>query len=118
MIFCDISKAFDRVWHRGLLFKLQSVGIYGLLFQQFTDYLHNRKQQVVLPGTNSDWAAVNSGVPQGSILFLLLYPRHTRYAMGVYSFRLFCVCVCVCLCVSVNSFRVRSITLKPLDIFS
>ena len=29
-----------------------------------------------------------------------------------------CVCVCVCVCVSVNNFRVRSITLKPLDIFS
>ena len=29
-----------------------------------------------------------------------------------------CVCVCVCVCVSVNNFRVPSITLKPLDIFS
>ena len=38
-IFCDISKAFDRVWHRDLLFKLQSVGVSGLLFQWFTDYL-------------------------------------------------------------------------------
>ena len=48
-----------------------------------------------------------------------LYPRHTKYAMGVYSFRLsVCVCVCVCVCVSVNSFFVRSITLKLLDIFS
>ena len=27
-----------------------------------------------------------------------LYPRHTKYAMGVYSFRLFCVCVCACVC--------------------
>ena len=53
-IFCDISKAFDRVWHRGLLFKLQSVGISGLLLQWFTDYLHKRKQRVVLPGANSD----------------------------------------------------------------
>ena len=43
-IFCDISKAFDRVWHRGLLFKLQSVGISGMLLQWFTDYLHNRQQ--------------------------------------------------------------------------
>ena len=66
-IFCDISKAFDRVWH-SLLFKLQSVGISGMLLQWFTDYLHNRKQRVVLPGANSDWTSVNSGVPQGSIL--------------------------------------------------
>ena len=30
-----------------------------------------------------------------------LYPRHTKYAKGVYSFCLFCVCVCVCVCLSV-----------------
>ena len=41
-IFCDISKAFDRVWHKGLLFKLHSVSISGSLFQWFTDYLYNK----------------------------------------------------------------------------
>ena len=72
-IFCDISKAFDRVWHRGLLYKLQSVGISGLLLQWFTDYLHNRKQRVVLPGANSDRTSVKAGVPQGSIIGPLLF---------------------------------------------
>ena len=38
-IFCDISKAFDRVWHKSLLFKLNSVGICGSLLSWFTDYL-------------------------------------------------------------------------------
>ena len=52
-IFCDISKAFDRVWHKGLLYKLQTVGITGHLLQWFTDYLNNRKQRVVLPGVFS-----------------------------------------------------------------
>ena len=51
-IFCDISKAFDRVWHKGLLYKLQTVGITGHLLQWFTDYLNNRKQRVVLPGAS------------------------------------------------------------------
>ena len=46
-IFCDISKAFDRVWHKGLLFKLESVGIGGSLLNWFTDYLDNRVQRVV-----------------------------------------------------------------------
>ena len=51
-IFCDSSKAFDRVWHKGLLFKLESVGIGGSLLNWFTDYLDNRVQRVVLPGTS------------------------------------------------------------------
>ena len=32
-VFCDVSKVFDRVWHKGLLFKLNSVGINGSLLQ-------------------------------------------------------------------------------------
>ena len=49
-VFCDISKAFDRVWHKGLLFKLESVGIVGNLLTWFTDYLDGRKQLVTLSG--------------------------------------------------------------------
>ena len=59
-IFCDISTAFDKVWHSGLLFKLQTAGISGSLLQWFTDYLHNKKQRVVLPGANSDRISLNS----------------------------------------------------------
>ena len=72
-VFCDISKAFDRVWHRGLLYKLQAVGISGSLLQGFTDYLTNRKQRVVLPGVASNWLFLKAGVPQGSILGPLLF---------------------------------------------
>ena len=72
-IFCDISKAFDQVWHKGLLYKLQTVGITGHLLQWFTDYLNNRKQRVVLPGVFSHWADLKAGVPQGSILGPLLF---------------------------------------------
>ena len=72
-IFCDISKAFDRVWHKGLLYKLQTVGITGHLLQWFTDYLNNRKQRVVLPGVFSHWTDLKAGAPQGSILGPLLF---------------------------------------------
>ena len=67
-IICDISKASDRVWHEGLLYKLQTVGIKGHLLQWFTDYLNNWKQRVVLPGVFSHWTDLKAGVPQGSIL--------------------------------------------------
>ena len=72
-IVCDISKAFDRVWHKGLLYKLQRVGITGNLLQWFTDYLNNRKQRVVLPGIFSHWTDLKAGVPQDSILGPLLF---------------------------------------------
>ena len=72
-IFCDISKVFDRVWHRGLLYKLISAGVAGSLLTWFSDYLNDRKQRVVLPGTSSFWTSVKAGVPQGSILGPLLF---------------------------------------------
>ena len=51
-VLCDISKAFDRVWHKGLICKLKRAGINGLLLDWLSDYLTctNRKQRVVIPG--------------------------------------------------------------------
>ena len=72
-IFCDVSKAFDRVWHKGLLYKLQTIGISGPLLAWFKDYLDNRRQRVVLPGAVSGWTSLKAGVPQGSILGPLLF---------------------------------------------
>ena len=72
-IFCDINKAFDRVWHKGLLFKLNSVGISGSPLQWFTNYLDCRKQRVVIPGVRSNWSTIEADVPQGSILGPLLF---------------------------------------------
>ena len=47
-VFLDISKAFDKVWHEGLVFKLKQNGISGNLLNLFEDFLRNRKQRVVL----------------------------------------------------------------------
>ena len=73
IVFFDISKAFDKVWHRGLLFKLRRAGIGGKLLNWFSDYLSNRFQRVVLPGGVSSLCHVQAGVPQGSILGPLLF---------------------------------------------
>ena len=64
----DISKAFDRVWHAGLLHKLKSCGISGQIFGLISSFLSNRRLQVVLDGKSSQEHPVNAGVPQGSIL--------------------------------------------------
>ena len=72
-IFLDISKAFDKVWHDGLLFKLKQNGVSGKLLKFFESYLNNRKQSVAINGFYSDFAAIESGVPQGSVLGPLLF---------------------------------------------
>ena len=55
IVFLDISKAFDRVWHKGLLFKLQSIGISGNLLDWFTNYLTDRYQRVCIKNDSSSW---------------------------------------------------------------
>ena len=72
----DISKAFDRVWHAGLLHKLKSYGISGQIFGLISSFLSSRWLWVVLNGKTPQEYPVNVGVSQGSILgptLFLLY---------------------------------------------
>ena len=72
----DISKAFDRVWHAGLLHKPMSYGVSGQIFHLISSFLSNRRLWVVLDGKSSQEYPVNAGVPLWSILghtLFLLY---------------------------------------------
>ena len=71
-VFLDISKAFNKVWHDGLI-KLKSYGIEGELLLLLKNYLHNRKQRVVLNGQTSEWERIYSEVSQRSVLGPLLF---------------------------------------------
>ena len=67
-VFLDISKAFDKVMHQGLHYKLRQNHTSVELLNTLTDFLDNRTQKVILNGQYSSWTKVEAGVPQGSIL--------------------------------------------------
>ena len=59
----EISKAFDRICHAGLLHKLKSYGILGQIFDLISSFLSNRRLRVVLDGKSSQEYPVNAGFP-------------------------------------------------------
>lgn len=73
VVFLDISKAFDKVWHRGLIFKLKQFGLGNIVVDWMDSYLSGRSQQVTINGVSSDPINISAGVPQGSILGPLLF---------------------------------------------
>lgn len=73
IIALDIKKAFDCVWHRGLLMKLSSFGIHGDIYGWISSFLADRHQAVVLDGHTSSSKTLSAGVPQGSVLGPLLF---------------------------------------------
>ena len=72
-VFLDLCKAFDKVWHDGLIYKLKSLGISGSLLKLIQNYLDEQCKRVLLNGQMSEWKPVKAGVPQGSILGLLFF---------------------------------------------
>ena len=77
----DISKAFDRVWNEGLLYKLKLYGINGPLLNLSKRLLTNRLPRVVLNGQTSNWIEILAGLTQGSIL-VLFFTYLFMYLMG------------------------------------
>ena len=72
-ILLDFSKAFDKVYHRKLMIKMDHYGIRGKPLDWMNDFLCERTQQVINNGESSSKGKVISGVPQGTVLGPLLF---------------------------------------------
>ena len=69
----DFTKAFDKVSHQRLLYKLEGFGMKGQVHWWIKIFLCQRKQRVIVDSRVSSEVVVNSGVPQGSVLGLILF---------------------------------------------
>ena len=69
----DLSRAFDKMPHALLIAKLSAYGMSKDACNLIISYLRNRRHRVKIMGICSDWATINRGVPQGSVLGPLLF---------------------------------------------
>ena len=72
-LFLDISKAFDSVWHAGLMHKIWKQGIRGHAWYWIRCFLTNRRFRVKSNNSFSSWFPNTAGVPQGSDIAALLF---------------------------------------------
>ena len=79
VISLDISKAFDRVWHKGLLAKLPMFGLHHTLIKWIGSFPSDRSIAVRVDGFLSNLHSINAGVPQGSVTSPVLFILFINY---------------------------------------
>ena len=72
-VILDISKAFDRIWHEGPIYKIKCMGAKGDLLPLIESFLFERQQRVVLNGQESERLTIKAGGPQRSVLGPLFF---------------------------------------------
>ena len=77
-VFLDIWKMFDKVWHKGIIFRLKQKGISGKLISILSDFFKERKQGVTFNGRVSSWTGINTRVTQGYNLGPLLVLAYNK----------------------------------------
>jgi hypothetical protein len=91
-VFLDVSQAFDRVLHSGLLYKIKQF-LPPLYFHLLKSYLSDRKFQVSVGNEKTELQPIRAGVPQGSALGSTLYvlytsdlPTSTNTTLGTFAY--------------------------------
>ena len=79
-IYLDLRKAFDKVPHKPLLWKLETIGgLKGRLLRWMDDFLKDREMRIVIKDKKSALKSILSGVPQGSVLVPVMFAVYVNY---------------------------------------